>query len=196
MTVEVRGGKMDKKFRAVFWEKLEELKIDWNGKSVIDIGGIGGPLSLLRSPELKGANLSCLNLSEQPRNRDFTFIKGNANEMKMILDDTYDLVFCNAMLEHDKFFWKSVAEMKRILKPGGLLMIGVPGYTKDENPPLNFLQNVTFTFRFHMKKDYYRFSPQAIEEVFFEGFNQIEVISVLRPPRILGMGFKPLEEKN
>ena len=40
------------------------------------------------------------------------------------------VVVCCATLEHDKRFWLSVKEMQRVLRPGGLLVIGVPFYSR------------------------------------------------------------------
>jgi hypothetical protein len=49
----------------------------------------------------------------------------------------------------------------------------------------------TITFQIHdAPGDYYRFSPQAFKEVFFEGMNDVEVRSIMLPPRIIGVGTK------
>jgi hypothetical protein len=34
------------------------------------------------------------------------------------------------MLEHDKYFWKTVTEIRRVTRRGGVIVIGVPGYTE------------------------------------------------------------------
>ena len=61
--------------------------------------------------------------------------------------------------------------MKRVLKPGGLLIISVPGYVQD---PERDLGRATHTYRVHYRFDYYRFSEQAVREVFFEGMRARE----------------------
>lgn len=38
--------------------------------------------------------------------------------------------------------------------------------------------------------DYYRFSPQAFREVFFKGTDDVEVRTIMLPPRIIGAGTK------
>ena len=86
-----------------------------------------------------------------------------------------DMVLCNATLEHDRYFWRSLAEMKRVLRPGGLLVIGVPGYV--ENPERDHGKS-THTYRVHYKFDYYRFSEQAVRDVFFEGMLAVEVHAI------------------
>jgi len=58
-------------------------------------------------------------------NRDnVTFIESTA----VLHDETYDYVFCLEVFEHlpDKEEKQAVAEIQRLLKPGGLVVIGVP----------------------------------------------------------------------
>jgi SAM-dependent methyltransferase len=155
----------------------------------LEVGGLMGADSLLRFPELAGAERYCLNLVELPSEDGITAVAGNANDMRDVFkDDQFDLVLCSATLEHDKRFWLSVAEMQRVLKPGGLLIISVPGYVKD---PDRDQGRATHTYRVHYSFDYYRFSEQAVREVFFEGMRRVRVRPVMFPPRIFGHGYKP-----
>lgn len=113
---------------------------------------------------------------------------GNANDMSMFSDGSFDLVMSNAMLEHNPYFWKSIFEMHRVLAPGGLLIIGVPGFAQMPNDR----GNSTKTFKIHdYPEDYYRFSPEAMKKVFFEGFEDIKSDVLLDPPRIVTNGIKP-----
>ena len=66
-----------------------------------------------------------------PSSDDITAVAGNANDMTLFEDETFDLVMSNATLEHDKHFWLSLAEVRRVLAPGGLLVIGASGFTKN-----------------------------------------------------------------
>jgi SAM-dependent methyltransferase len=90
----------------------------------LEVGGVMGKGSLLRFPELAGAERFCLNLASMPSADGITSITGNANKMDMFEDDSFDLVLCCSTLEHDKHFWLSVAEMQRVMRPGALLVIG------------------------------------------------------------------------
>lgn len=154
----------------------------------LEVGGLMGENSLLRFPELAGAERYCLNLVDMPSDGEITAVTGNANDMRDVFeDDHFDLILCSATLEHDKRFWLSVAEMKRVLRPGGLLVISVPGYVQD---PERDRGRATHTYRVHYSFDYYRFSEQAVREVFFEGMRRVRVKPVMFPPRIFGHGYK------
>jgi SAM-dependent methyltransferase len=154
----------------------------------LEVGGLMGENSLLRFPELSGAERYCLNLVKRPSDDQITAVTGNANDMSAFKKDWFDLVVCSSTLEHDKRFWLSLAEMKRVMRPGGLLVIGVPGYVKDEERDQG---RSTLTYRVHYRFDYYRFSEQAVREVFFEGMERVRVRPMMTPPRLIGHGWKP-----
>ncbi|HKH19006.1 MAG TPA: methyltransferase domain-containing protein [Solirubrobacteraceae bacterium] len=154
----------------------------------LEVGGLMGEDSLLRFPELAGAERYCLNLVDLPSDGEVTAVKGNANDMSQFKDGSFELVVCCSTLEHDKRFWLSVAEMRRVLAPGGLLVIGVPGYVKDAERDHG---RSTLTYRVHYRFDYYRFSEQAVREVFFEGMERVGVRAMMTPPRLIGHGRKP-----
>jgi SAM-dependent methyltransferase len=158
----------------------------------LEVGGLMGPKSLLRCPSLNRSDRYCLNLRPMASARGITAVQGNANDMGMFDDESFDLVISNATLEHDKHFWLSVGEMRRVLAPGGLLIIGTPGYI--ENPERD-QGRATSTYRVHYRFDYYRFSPQTFREVFLAGMEDIAVQSILQPPRIIGLGFKPGDDR-
>jgi ubiquinone/menaquinone biosynthesis C-methylase UbiE len=151
-------------------------------------------------------------------NLPYTLIQCNANNMNILDDESFDAVACNAVLEHDKFFWKTLAEVRRVLRPGGLLYVGVPGFSKQNNliqrimlkvMHSRFLRSLpllypfarwtmltrlafTSTLMFHgAPHDFYRFSEEAIKEVFLEGLVVLHLECMLKPVRIIGIGRKP-----
>lgn len=181
------------------------------GGSILEVGAIPSSMSLLCMKSLgNAAEKIGINLDGPYEFRDFKILKGNANSMRCFEDNKFDVVLCNAMLEHDKYFWKTIGEIKRVAKPGGLIVIGSPGYAyfKAEriksiiyriplirnlsaNQYLNMFFTSTITFQIHdAPGDYYRFSPEAFKEVFFEDMNDVEIRSIMLPPRIIGAGIK------
>jgi SAM-dependent methyltransferase len=181
---------MHPRVQQTFHEILREREV--RPRRALELGGTTGRNSLLRFDELRGAERVCLNLIETRDRYGIRTVVGNGNDMSVFEDASFDLVMSNATLEHDKYFWKSLAEMKRVLAPGGLLVIGAPGYRK--NPRRDHGRS-THTYRVHYRFDYYRFSEQAFREVFFEGMEDVEVQAILAPPRIVGHGFKPGGER-
>ena len=180
--------------------------------SVLEVGAVPSDSSLLCMEPLQQASAKIgINLDGPYDYKDIKIVQGNANSMDCFQDNQFDAVVCNATLEHDKYFWKTLQEIKRVTKPGGLIVIGVPGYAKtrinkikaiwsriplfrrlQSHQYLGVLFNSTVTFDIHnWPGDYYRFSPQAVREVFLEGLDQIEVRTIMLPPRLIGVGIKP-----
>jgi len=196
----------------VVFNKFDEiLRANSVEGRVLEIGAIPCADSLLCMEALSDATEKIgLNIDGPHRFADFEIMQGNANRMAQFEDESFDVVLCNAMLEHDPNFWLSIAEIKRVTKPGGLVVIGTPGYTRyraekiksvlHRIPLLNWLEKLgwlnfvfTGTPTLHVHNapgDYYRFSPQAFREVFFAGLTDVEISSVMIPPRIIGHGRK------
>ena len=168
-----------------FHEYVKELRKP--PKRVLEVGGLVGRDSLLNFPELAGADRYVVNLVEMEPQDGITVIQGDGNDLSMFPAGWFDLIMCNATLEHDKYFWLTLAEMKRVLKARGTLMIGVPGFQLSDSD----VGDVTTTFRVHMKWDYYRFSEQTVREVFFEGLVGVKVRPIMEPVRMIGRARKP-----
>lgn len=179
--------------------------------SVLEVGATPSSKSLLRMKSLVNVTEKVgINLDGPHELEDYKIHKGNANSMDMFDDEQFDAVFCNAMLEHDKFFWKTLSEIRRVTKPNGFIAIGTPGYKDYKvekyrlildkipylrrlrfNQYMNLFFTSTITFQIHdYPGDYYRFSPQTYKEVFFEGMDDVEINALMLPPRIVGSGIK------
>ena len=198
------------------YKEIEKIlyKVNIKGK-VLEVGALPKELSLLNSKYLKSASEKIgLNLDGPFDCKDFKILKGNANNMKIFNDEYFDCVICNSVLEHDKYFWKSISEMKRVLKKGGVLILGAPSYVERKlfkkkllnklvNGLLNKItkiisrknsvnfNNSTFCFKLHeYPGDFYRYSEQTFKEVFFEGFRDVEIETIMIPPRTYGFGYK------
>ena len=190
---------------AVF-ETFEEIcRRRGAGGRVLEVGAVPSDDTLLCLPSLRGAP-SRIGVNQAPacRHGGFEILQADANDMACFPGGTFDTVVCNSTLEHDPFFWLGLAEMRRVARAGALLVVGVPGYTKrTATPRLRRLAGHfpwlrhrlapwlagTETLAIHeMPGDYYRFSLQAVREVFFEGCADVEVKELLVPPRIVGAG--------
>jgi SAM-dependent methyltransferase len=158
--------------------------------SVLEVGATPDDSSLLNMRALDDVKEKIgINIDGPHQYKDFSIMKGNANSMDCFSDGRFDAVLCNAVLEHDKYFWETVSEIKRVTRPGGLIVIAAPGYGTSS---FRFLANSARTLKIHnYPGDYYRFSVQAFREVIFEGLRDVEITCVLNPPRIIGFGIKP-----
>jgi len=181
------------------------------GGSVLEIGAVPSEDSLLCLRSLRAAARKVgVSLDGPSTYRDFTILKANSNNLSCFRDGEFDTVLCSAVLEHDLFFWRSLEEMRRVTRTGGLIIIGVPGFI--ESRPARWRARVsrsplvramfpqrseallasTPVLQVHdYPSDYYRFSPQAVVELFMRGLKDVQVFSHMRPPRIIGSGIKP-----
>ena len=74
-------------------------------------------------------------------------IVADAHDLHMVPTDSADGVLTSSLLEHVRDPWKVVSEIERILKPGGVVHIGMP-----------------FVFRFHADPDdFWRVSYKGID---------------------------------
>lgn len=137
--------------------------------AVLEVGA--GAWALLSIPLLKEARKVALNLRfTNPAALAGTadLIVGNGNSLGFP-DETFDCVMSCSAMEHDAYFWKTAAETRRVLKKGGLFIVGVPIY---RTLPTDY-RYTTLTYARHglaYNADFYRFSEQAVREVIFEGF--------------------------
>jgi SAM-dependent methyltransferase len=140
--------------------------------SVLEVGA--GAWTVLSIPLLKDVRKVALNLQfRKPAalSRTAKLIVGNGNALGFP-DETFDCVMSCSAMEHDAYFWKTAAETRRVLKKGGLFVVGVPIY---RTLPTDY-RYTTLTYARHglaYNADFYRFSEQAVREVFFEGYEAV-----------------------
>jgi SAM-dependent methyltransferase len=180
---------------------------------VLEVGAVPGSDSLLAMNCLKTVSSKIgINITVTSIVSDHEIIQGNANDMNMFDDGYFSTVLCNATLEHDPYFWLTITEIHRVTASGGLIVIGVPGFfgmgVNAFAPRRSFLGgllrfyasisksdvllagSVTLGEHFY-PNDYYRFTEQAIKDIFLTKLNNVSIKKVLNPPRFIGWGTKP-----
>ncbi len=191
-----------------FFERLcADLRITG---SVLEIGASPFHKNLLSLAALRNASLRIgVGLDGAYEDEEYSILHQNAHDLSCFKDHTFELVMSNSMLEHDPSFWKTTSEAYRVLAPGGWMIIGVPGFGAMDSVPsrdlilaalqaaeqtpdqLRAIEVSSLTLGIHnYPGDYYRFSPQAMKEVLLQGLSQVQIFSVMQPPRIVGMGRK------
>jgi len=74
--------------------------------------------------------------------------------------DTYDVIVCTQVLEHIANPFLAAAELHRILKPGGILLLTVPA-----------------AYPYHaVPRDYWRFTRDSLQLLFGERFGDLEIV--------------------
>ncbi len=180
------------------------------GGRVLEVGALPNDEALLTLPALQSAEARIgLNATRGGGHRGFEVVVGSANAMGCFADGSFDTVLSNATLEHDRRFWKTLSEIRRVTRPGGLIVLGVPAFVEAaiDADVRRWIRRVpwvrrrwrsvadtsTLTYRIHnFPGDYYRFSTQAVAEVLLEGLVDVEVEVLLAPPRAIGSGRKPM----
>ena len=82
--------------------------------------------------------------------------------MPEIENDTYDCVFCSGVLEHIDNYHQGIAEITRILKVGGVLLLGLP-----------------FRQAIHMApNDFWRFTEYGVRSLLSASYKIIEFAAV------------------
>jgi len=194
------------------YSQFEKLCSNLNVRGkVLEIGASPHHANLLTLSSLKQASLRIgVGLDGSLDADNFNILNKDAHDLSCFEDQSFELVLSNSMLEHDPQFWKTLSEAYRVLAPGGWMIIGVPGFGKkgainlpktlldainsDQNGKsfLNLLNNSSLTLSIHnYPGDFYRFSAQAMQEVFLQGLIEISILTVMQPPRVIGIGRKP-----
>lgn len=86
--------------------------------------------------------------------------RGTITEMPEVGSDTYDFVLCSEVLEHLSAPWLAVAEIERVLKPGGSLVLSVPFLSRLHDEPHDY-----FRFTSHGLKSLVEASGMNVDEI-------------------------------
>lgn len=156
----VRGKSIGRTMTNLFWRAHAEL-----GGTILDIGGGEGGGSHYRFlPISKTARILTVDIVERPQT---DFVLDITKEKIPLPDGSVDYVLLFNVLEHLSGHERALAEIKRLLQPGGTLIGSIP-----------FLLNV------HPDPhDYVRFTNEALESLFKKsGFSVQSIEAIGRGP--------------
>lgn len=94
-------------------------------------------------------------------------------------DNTFDVIFCNHVLEHVEDDLKAMQEMHRVLRPGGWAILQIPFYLP--------LRDITY-------EDPSITDPKAREKAFGQD-DHVRMYGKDYPKRIAQSGFKVVEDR-
>jgi SAM-dependent methyltransferase len=98
-------------------------------------------------------------------------------------DNSFDAIVSNSCFEHDLRWWKTLEEIHRATKPGGMIIIGACslGFPYHGDPEYNF-------------RDYYRFTEDAYWDYILKGLEHPGLLKVNKCGRLrlCGSGVLPL----
>ncbi len=81
--------------------------------------------------------------------------------MPEIEDDRFDVIFCSGVLEHVDDCHAAVRECYRILKPGGVFLVGLPFQQAIHRAPQDFWRFTRYGIAFLLRD----FTIEAIEDI-------------------------------
>ena len=99
-------------------------------------------------------------------------------------DNQYDLILCNHVLEHVPDDKKSLQELYRILKPGGKLLLTVPG---------NFKRSKTIYFKHLRHNGHYRDYGSDFVQLFSSVFQNHQVVDLHDKQQNLNLAIRKYE---
>lgn len=167
--------------------------------------GFGPPdRAALLQKAFEGQERHAIGYGEAVARDGVAFHPGTPNNMRGQFDDgRFSTVFWNGALVHDSQFWLTLDEIKRVLAPGGVLIVAASDFSRSPGqngikvvgPKGNFIPNTTVTQSVHATRgDFWRISPQAMRKTILNGYKILEIREVMMPSRVLGVGLKTDEE--
>lgn len=106
------------------WFKKTYLSND-NTLKILDVGSLDGKGNYNYSDIFDETNWEYVGLDIQKGNNVDIVVKDIYNWFE-IEDNSYDVVISGQFFEHLQFFWLTMSEVERVLKPGGYVCIIVP----------------------------------------------------------------------
>jgi hypothetical protein len=167
----------------------------------LEIGVSPGRPRVLVGPSFENQEVHTLGPKPLPHANGMKCHLGQPDDMRALFPDgRFATVVWNDALAHEPRFWFALEELWRVLAGGGILVLAAPGFSRAADragvmvasPRGNAIPDTTPTYRIHASPDYWRFSPQAMTNVLLAGYEVRQVKVSSMPPRIFGIGIKPI----
>lgn len=125
---------------------------------VLDVGSMAHELQDTYRPLFDGPGYDYVGLDLDP-GPNVDIVPADPYQWSEIPDRSFDAVITGQMLEHNPYFWITLAEITRVTKPGGLVCLIAP--------------SAGFTHRYPL--DCWRFFPDAASAMFgYVGLEMVE----------------------
>lgn len=148
------------------------------GKDVLDVGcgqGYGCNILSENATSVVGVDKSAEAISlakELYKHSDVKFVAASAYELPFA-ESSFDIVCCFQVIEHLKYPEKLLALIKKLLKPGGILIISTPN-------KIQFGQDYSLKIPFHYKE----FEPNEFRDLIDKYFVKNEIYGLWGDDRI------------
>ena len=167
---------------------------------VLEIAGGTREGAVAQAPFLEGFERHVVVSGDSGEAGGAHFHKGDPNDLAPLFDDAcFSAVIWDRALERDPRFWLTVAEIRRVLAPGGALVICTRGFAKTNKfgvkvvgasgNPISFMTATAAVSA--AGGDHLRFSPQGLRRVVLDGFDVKELRSSFMTPHLFAVAQKP-----
>jgi SAM-dependent methyltransferase len=141
------------------WIEMEASRVP-NGARILDVGAGPGPYRhLFAHCEFKTHDFAMLDPDPVANDQVYGQLDYVSDITAIpVSDASFDVIICTEVLEHVPEPVRALAEMARILKPGGILLLTAPQRSGEHQAPYHFYGGFTTFF-------YQRFLPELGLEI-------------------------------